>query len=116
MAEYKIEMYTKPNGESPAQDFIMSLDSKMQSKVFREIDSLELFGPSLREPISKHLEDGIFEIRAIFANNITRVLYFFYIGKTIVLTNGFVKKTQKTPRSEIDKAKRYRADYLSRKE
>ena len=48
--------------------------------------------------------------------NISRVLYFFVVGKKIVLTNGFIKKTQKTPRSEILKAKQYRADYLSRLE
>ena len=41
---------------------------------------------------------------------------FFVVGKKIVLTNGFTKKTQKTPKSEIELAKRYRADYLSRKE
>ena len=73
-------------------------------------------GPSLREPYSKHLEDGIFEIRTKFGSDITRVLYFFVIGRKIILTNGFVKKTQKTPASEIALAKQYRADYLSRKE
>jgi len=65
---------------------------------------------------SKHLEDGIFEIRTKFGSDITRVLYFFVIGRRIILTNGFVKKTQKTPASEIALAKQYRADYLSRKE
>ena len=49
-------------------------------------------------------------------DSITRVLYFFYIGKRIVLTNGFIKKTQKTPPEEIALAKKYRADYLERKE
>ena len=45
----------------------------------------------------------------------SRVLYFFYVDQHIVLTNGFIKKTQKTPPQEIEKAKRYRADYLSRR-
>lgn len=57
-----------------------------------------------------------FEIRTKFGSDITRVLYFFVIGRRIILTNGFVKKTQKTPASEIALAKQYRADYLSRKE
>ena len=64
----------------------------------------------------RNLEDGIFEIRTKFGSDITRVLYFFVIGRRIILTNGFVKKTQKTPASEIALAKQYRADYLSRKE
>ena len=46
--------------------------------------------------------------------NISRVMYFFYVGKKIVMTNGFVKKTQKTPKSEINLAKKYRDDYIER--
>ncbi|MBQ5564448.1 MAG: type II toxin-antitoxin system RelE/ParE family toxin, partial [Clostridia bacterium] len=44
------------------------------------------------------------------------VLYFFVIGKKVILTNGFIKKTQKTPKREIDLAKKYRADYLEREQ
>lgn len=51
-----------------------------------------------REPYSKHLDDGIFELRCKFGSDITRVLYFFYYEGKIILTNGFVKKTQKTPK------------------
>lgn len=47
-------------------------------------------------------------------SNITRVLYFFYIGKKIIATNGFVKKTQKTPPKELNLAKERRADWLER--
>ena len=56
-------------------------------------------------------EDGIFELRAQSGNNISRVLYFFFVGNKIILTHGFIKKTQKTPREEIDKAKAYRKDF-----
>jgi phage-related protein len=73
-------------------------------------------GPALREPCSKPIEDGIFELRAKVATNITRVLYFFFTGRRVVLTNGFIKKTQETPASEIELAKRYRAEYLRREE
>ena len=68
----------------------------------------------LRPPESKELDDGIMELRLSFGNNITRMLYFFFIGNTAVLTNGFVKKTQKTPKKEIQLAKKYRADYMRR--
>jgi len=82
--------------------------------VARTVDLLRDNGGDLREPYSKPLSDGIFELRIKVGTNITRVLYFFVIGNKIVLTHGFVKKTQKTPPAEIDRAKRYRADYLSR--
>ena len=73
-------------------------------------------GNNLREPYSKSLGDGIFEIRAKQGTDITRVLYFFVIGKKVILTNGFVKKTQKTPPQEIETAKKYRTEYEQRKE
>lgn len=116
MQEYDIEFYDKADGTEPAKDFILSLDTKMQAKVLRTVSLLREAGPSLREPYSKSLSDGIFEIRTKFGSDITRVLYFFVIGKKIILTNGFIKKTQKTPPAEIELAKQYRADYLSRKE
>ena len=62
-------------------------------------------------PHSEHLGDGIFQIRAQQEGNISRVLYFFFDGKKIILTNGFLKKTRRTPPAEIERAKRYRADY-----
>lgn len=71
-------------------------------------------GNRLREPYSKHLEDGIFEVRGKVGSDISRVLYFFYYGGRIILTNGFIKKTQKTPRNELEKAKLYRKDFMER--
>ena len=115
-ALFDVEFYEKSDGTYPAEEFILSQDVKMQAKLFRLLELLELKGSELREPYSKSLVDGIFEIRAIQGNNITRVLYFFVVGKKIILTNGFVKKTQKTPDREIELAKKYRADYENRKE
>ena len=65
---------------------------------------------------SKPLDDGIFEIRSKQGSNISLVLYFFVAGRKVILTNGFVKKTQKTPQREIDRAKRHREDYKREKE
>ena len=103
---FEVEYYEKSDGTYPAEEFILSQDIKMQTKLFRLLELLELKGNELREPYSKFLSDGIFEIRAIQGNNITRVLYFFVIGKKIILTNGFVKKTQKTQESVIALAKK----------
>jgi phage-related protein len=110
---FKIVFFEKENGDEPARTFIDSLDNKMQAKILRLIEMLSQNGFALREPYSKHLDDGIFEIRAKSGSNITRVLYFFVMGKKIVLTNGFKKKQQKTPKFELDKAKKYRLEYMS---
>lgn len=92
---FEIEFYEKSDGTYPAEKFILSQDLKMQAKLFRLLELLELKGNDLREPYSKFLSDGIYELRAVQGNNITRVLYFFVVGQKIILTNGFVKKTQK---------------------
>ena len=78
------------------------------------LNVLQEKGNRLREPYSKHLEDGIFEVRGKVGNDISRVMYFFYYNGKIILTNGFLKKTQKTPKNEIELAKKYRKDYLER--
>lgn len=83
----------------------------MRARIYKIADVLEDIGPQARMPYSEHLEDGIFQIRAQQEGNISRVLYFFAVGKTIVLTNGFTKKTAKTPSAEIELAKKYRDDY-----
>ena len=115
MTEFEIVFYEKPDGSEPAMDFIMSLDDKMQARVLRTIDLLSKNGAELREPYSKHLVDGIFEIRAKVGSDISRVLYFFVVGHKVVITNGFIKKTQKTPKNEIELARKYRNEYLSRR-
>lgn len=105
MSNYIINFFKKQDGSCPVEEFLDSLDNKMRAKILLAIALLETNGPQLREPYSKPLGDGIFEIRAKQGNNITRTLYFFYDGKQIILTNGFVKKTQKTPSAEIQRAK-----------
>lgn len=111
---FNIIFYEKQNGERPARDFILGLDEKIQAKMIGLLDVLGEKGNALREPYSKYLQDGIFEIRCKVGNNIARVLYFFYYQKKIVITNGFVKKTVKTPRKEIELAKRRRREYIER--
>lgn len=103
--------YEMEQGIAPAEEFILAQDSKMQAKIFKMLELLEEYGNLLRLPYSEHLDDGIFELRTKLGTNITRVLYFFVQGNRIVLTNGFVKKTQKTPPDEIVLAKKYRDDY-----
>lgn len=115
MSNFETEFYKTETGEKPARDFILSQDNKMQAKLFSLIGILEESGNALREPYSKPLGDGIFELRAKVGSDITRVLYFFYYGGKIILTHGFVKKTQKTPLSEIKRAKKIRKDFLERK-
>ena len=116
MQNYEVIFYDLEDGTEPAKEFLLSLDVKMRAKMLRTIDLLAVNGVELREPHSKPLDDGIFELRAKVGSDISRVLYFFIVGRRVILTNGFIKKTQKTPPAELERAKRYRADYLGREE
>lgn len=108
--------YQKEDGTEPAKEFLLGLDKPMRAKMLRAIVMLQDLGYDLREPYSKPIGDGIFELRARAGTNISRVLYFFVVGQRAVLTNGFIKKTQKTPEKEIELAQKYRKDYLLRRD
>ena len=114
MSEFKAEFYETEEGKKPAKDFMLSQNPKMKAKLFGLVSILEQYGNQLREPYSKPLGDGIFELRAKVGTDISRVLYFLYNEGRIVLTQGIVKKTKKTPPSEIEYAKKCRKDFLER--
>ena len=111
---WTIKFYERESGEIPVKAFIDSLDIKLQAKVLRDMGILEQYGTAVREPYSKHIQDGVFELRTKLATHLTRIFYFFFDGSIIILTNGFVKKTQKTPKAEIEKALKYKIDYEKR--
>ena len=111
---YCVQFFEKDDGTAPALDFINSLDDKLAAKTYRILRMIEESGPEVREPHSSHLTDGIFEVRARIGTNLARVLYFFVIGKRVIATHGFVKKTQKTPPSEIHRAIAYRKEFMEK--
>jgi phage-related protein len=114
MTKFEVIAYEKENGEVPVEDFLSSVNPKMRAKLYGLLGILQEKGNTLREPYSKHVEEGIFELRCKFGSDITRIMYFFFYEGKIVLTNGFVKKTQKTPAEEIQLAKLRRNDFIER--
>lgn len=114
MKEFELVFYRKSNGDCPVSDFIASLNKVMRYKMMNKLDMLELYGNHPKGDFTKHLDDGIFEVRAQNKTDITRILFFFDKNRQIVLTNGFVKKTQRLPAAELEAAKRYRDDYFAR--
>ncbi len=118
---YTVEFYEKANGESELWDFLEALriksetskDARIQYKqISLYIQLLQDHGTRLPDNVTKYLADDIWELRP--GNN--RVFYFYYKDNTFVLLHHFRKKSQKTPRTELNKAKIERDDYLSRKE
>lgn len=110
----QIEFYETEDGMCPVEEYLDSLSPKLLAKTLRTIDLLENNGYSLRGPYSEPIDGGLFELRTKQGTDITRILYFFFVGNKAILTNGFTKKTQKTPSREIELAKKYKAEYERR--
>jgi len=98
------------------EDFLLEQPEKVQDKIFKIIEAIETLK---RVPSNylKHLTgtDGLYEARIQLGSSIWRVFCFFDGEKLVVLMNGFLKKTQKTPKREIEKALKIMAEYYEQK-
>jgi phage-related protein len=112
----EIHFYKTSSGESPIEAFLDGLTSKQAQKVAWVMQLIEEIEQVPVTYLKKLVNtDDIWEIRAQQGGNIFRLLGFFDGGKLIVLTNGFQKKTQKTPKAEIALAEERKKDYLENK-
>ena len=117
--KFDIEFYFDANGASDVYNFLKELEKKAVSdknariqyrQVSLFIELLSKNGTNLPDSITKHIEDEIWELKP----GKNRVLYFFYKDNKYVLLHHFVKKTQKTPKKEILKAKQEMNDYINK--
>ena len=102
--------------ENHFENFLLEQPKKVQDKIFKIIEAIE----TLERVPSNYLKamegtNGLFEARIQLGSNIWRVFCFFDNGKLVILLNGFQKKTQKTPKNEIEKALRLMAKYYNEK-
>lgn len=98
------------------EDFLLSQPVKVQNKIFKIIEAIE----TLERVPSNYLKHivgtlGLYEARIQLGSNIWRVFCFFDGDKLVVMMNGFQKKTQKTPKNEIQKALKIMAEYQEQK-
>jgi len=96
------------------QDFYLKVNDSVKDKigyVFRVIKTVEM----VSEKFLKHIEgtDGLYEIRVEAANNIYRIFCCFDKGNLVILFNAFQKKTQKTPKQEIELAQKLKKEYFT---
>jgi phage-related protein len=107
--------YRKVSGECPVEEFLDSLPSKVAQKVIwvlKLVEDLERVPPQYFCKLAD--TEDIWEFRIKLGSNIYRVLG-FWDANQVVLTHGFIKKTQKTPPQEIDRAESYRKDHFTRR-
>ena len=113
---FEINIYRDERGRSDIEEYILELREKSINnkearinlhKIVSYIDVLKEMGTRAGEPITKHLDGEIWELRPLS----NRIFYAYYKDNTFVLLHHFKKKTQKTPRREIEKAKREYKDF-----
>ena len=110
----KVIFYKNERGDSPVEEFLESLTDKQAKKVawvLRIIRDLDLIP---KEYFKKLVSTDIWEVRVQVGSNTIRILGFFDGNNFIVLTNGFHKKTQKTPKKEIETAEKRMKEYINR--
>jgi phage-related protein len=113
--EYRVEFVRLRTGAQPFEEFLDSLSMIERAEILAHIEEFrtaKTHGQSFAEALTKFLSDGILELRVRHTSRITRSLFFYVEGKRIIFTSGFIKKTRTTPRSEIEKAQRYRTEFL----
>jgi phage-related protein len=102
--------------ENHFEDFLLEQPKKVQDKIFKIIEAIE----TLERVPSNYLKsmegtNGLYEARIQLGSNIWRVFCFFDNGKLVILLNGFQKKTQKTPKNEIERALKLMIKYYQEK-
>ena len=112
----EVRFYATESGYSPIEEFLDSLTGKQAQKVVWVLQLVEDLESVPRQYLKKMVgTDDIWEVRVQVGNNIFRLLGFFDDNQLMILTNGFAKKTQKTPRREIALAEQRKNDYLKRR-
>lgn len=114
--DWSVVYYINEHGDSPVEQFLNSLDLKTQARFDWAIEQLRIRNVMAGEPLVRHLGGKLWELRRESQTNIFRLLYFFFTGRRIVFVHGFQKKTQKTPGSEIEIAKKRMKIFISREE
>lgn len=117
--KHELILYEDSNGNSPVLEFLTEISSPVSKsdrirlkKVQEYLNVLQTYGKSAGEPFIKHLDGDIWEIRPTS----DRILFAGAMGNDFVLLHQFEKKTQKTPRREIEKAEKELKDFLERSE
>jgi len=106
MKNYKFD-FAKYGNTIPMIDFLDSLSIKERALILKNIEKLIEYKNNnfnLSPKFTKNLRDGIFELKVELQNKTSRSLYFYEKNQMIIFTNGFIKKSQKTPPKEINKA------------
>jgi phage-related protein len=114
VAQWKIEFYQSKSGNPVVYDWFLEQETKVKARFAQIFDLLQEKGTSVGMPYVRPIVNTkLYEIRVEQSTNIYRIFYFAYTGRRFVLLHGFQKKTQKTPKKEIELAEKRRKEFLA---
>lgn len=96
--KWKVDLY------DGVEEVILDMPPKLSARMLKLLELIESHGANLGEPHTKSIGDGLFEIRAKAKEGVGRSLFCYLDGTNIVVLHAFVKKTQKTPKKDLDLA------------
>ena len=111
---WTIEFYRREDGTSPVTEFLETLDKETRARFDWSIEQLRVRNIQASEPLVRHLEGTIWELRRESSTNIYRLFYSLLSGRRILFVHGFAKKTQKLPTRELEVARRRLARFEER--
>lgn len=106
--EFEIIFYKDEKGKSPVEEFMLELEKSNKVLTAKTRQGIEKLRNKTyhKEPLSKYLETGLWELRIKAGTDILRVIYTFSKGRIIILLHVFIKRQQKTPGKELEVARR----------
>lgn len=116
---FEVIFYRDKNGKSEVEDYIRELAKKAATsktdrvnltKILSYLNSLSTYGTRVGQPVVKHISDDIWELRPLS----NRIFFFYWKDNKFVMLHHFIKKSQKTPKKEIEIAKQRYDDFLER--
>ena len=116
---FNINFYQNIQGRQPVKEYMDTLQASADSnkdsriklkKIYEYLEVLSLTGTRAGEPYVKHIQDDLWELRPLR----DRIFFFCWQGDRFILLHHFMKKTQRTPRREIEQALRNREDFIER--
>lgn len=113
----EVRFYRIGAGHCPVEEFLDALSGRQAQKVVWVLRLVEELDPVPSQYLKKLVgTSDLWEVRAQHGGDAFRLIGFFEGPRLLVLTSGFAKKTEKTPRQEIELAEKRRQDYLSRRQ
>ncbi|OGM28458.1 hypothetical protein A2801_00880 [Candidatus Woesebacteria bacterium RIFCSPHIGHO2_01_FULL_41_10] len=106
--DFKIIYYSDISGRKPVEEFLLELkraNNPLAEQTFKGLEKLKNRAYH-KEPLSKHIEPGLWELRIRSGTNILRILYTFSKGQVVILLHVFIKKQQRIPKREIEVARK----------